>query len=296
MALAACADDGDPAALTNGSTSAIIGKRPAGDTTTGTGGGGSSGAAVPTISAKEYFAANIQPTLAATCGGCHSSGPAPVWIAPGDVDKSYALQFQRGYVTKSSAILKRAAHDGGPALTNDQASKYATWLDLEARERGDKAPDSVLAKLATCLDETKFKAIGFDTLVTVTRNADNNPQKEVENADECTGCAQVQCSTCHSADPGTGFMMATGNPVFDTDPTFTEMKSTTPPYLQKYFGMDVNGDPIPSHAIKAKSDATVNTGKANSHPMFVLTPQMESAIDVFVMDAIGKYNTGTCGK
>ena len=50
------------------------------------------------MTAKQYFAANVQPSLAKTCGGCHSTGPAPVWIAAQDVEKSYELQFQRGYV------------------------------------------------------------------------------------------------------------------------------------------------------------------------------------------------------
>jgi hypothetical protein len=293
LVVSACADEGDPTSLIGGSEAAINGGKAGPGAKTG----GGSQSTTPKISAKQYFAANVQTTLGASCGGCHSAGPAPIWIAPQDVEKSYALQFQRGYVTNVSAIMRKGAHaTGGPALTNDQTQKFATWVELEVKERGDKAPASVLEKLGGCLDLAKFKAIGFEKLVTVPRTAKNNPKGETENTDECVGCNQTQCSSCHSADPGSGFLMALGNDVFEADHTFNETKSVTPPYIQKYFGMDVTGTPIASKAIKAKSDATVNTGKAYQHPMFVLTPEMDVAIEKFVDDAISKYKAGSCGK
>jgi hypothetical protein len=248
------------------------------------------------ISAKDYFSTNVQPLLAGTCSACHAQGPAPTWIVPTDIEKSYALQFQRGYVSTASTILHQGVHDHGaaPALTADEANNYGVWVELELKERGGKVPDGVLQKLAGCLDKTKFDAIGFDKLVTTPRAANNNPGKQAENPDECTGCNRVQCSSCHSADPATGFMMAIGNTIVPDDYTFTEMKTTAPPYMQKYFGLDADGNPIPSKAIKAKSDDTVNVEKAYSHPMFILPPAMEAAIEAFVADAIAKEKAGTC--
>jgi hypothetical protein len=191
--------------------------------------------------------------------------------------------------------VRKGPHDG-PALTNDQTQRFTTWVELELKERGDKAPPTVLQKLATCLDPEKFKAIGFDKLVTTPRDAKNNPQGEAENTDECTGCNNAPCHSCHSADPATGFFMAIGNDVLPADETFDQTKSVDPPYVQKYFGLDTNGTPIASKAISAKSDATVKTGKAYSHPMFLLTPEIQKGIDAFVDDAIAKYKAGTCGK
>jgi hypothetical protein len=186
-------------------------------------------------------------------------------------------------------------HDNGlaPALTADEANNYAVWVALELKQRGGKAPDGVLQKLASCLDKAKFDAIGFDKLVTTPRTADNNPGKEAEDADTCTGCNQVQCSSCHS-EGEMGFMMAIGNTILPDDYTFTSMKVTAPPYMQKYFGLDPDGNPIPSNAIRAKSDATVNTAKAYQHPMFTLSPDMQKALDDFVADAIAKEKAGSC--
>jgi hypothetical protein len=296
--VAACGGGGDAGALTNGQA-VTSGQTDQHDPSATTSGSTASPTDLPKgITAKEYFTESVQPSLAKTCGGCHAAGPAPVWIAPQDIEKSYSLQFQRGYVSQTSTILHQGVHNGGaaPALTGDQAKAYSTWIALELKERGNKTPDSTLQKLGACLDQTKFNAIGWDKLVTTPRTADNNPGKETEDTDTCTGCNNVQCSSCHSDDPATGFLMAMGNDVLPADHTFTDMKTTAPPYMQKYFGLDTGGNPTPSNAIKQKSDATVNTAKAYQHPMFVLPPAMSTALDAFVADAIAKYNAGTCSK
>jgi hypothetical protein len=294
----ACAEENDTSQLKGQSGAITTGNSPAPAGSAGSAGSGELANVPPGMTAKQYFGTFVQPSLAKTCGGCHSNGPAPVWIAANDVEKSYALQFERGYVSKSSTILHKGSHSNGsaPALGGDQAQAYTTWIALELKERGDKVPDSVLQKVGDCLDAAKFKAIGFEKLVTTPRTADNNPGKETENTDECTGCNQMQCNSCHSADDATGFMMAIGNDIFPEDHTFQETKSVSPPYIQKYIGLDPNGNPIATKAIKAKSDATVQTGKAYSHPMFILSADMQKAIDAFVDDAISKFKAGTCGK
>jgi hypothetical protein len=247
--------------------------------------------------AKDLFNKNVQPELTRSCGGCHAQGPGPAWIVPADVEKSYAFMFNRGYVVKASALVKKGIHSSGgaPALTPPQTKTVIQWIALELKERGDKAPPSVLDKLGDCLDKDKFAAIGLGKLLTATRNAQNNPNKYTENANECTGCKPTTCNVCHSADPGSGFVMAMGNDILPADTTFNETKSTAPPYLQKYFGLDTTGTPIPSKALKAKSDATVQ-GKPYSHPMYTIPPAVETALDAFVADAIAKYKAGTCGK
>jgi hypothetical protein len=299
-ALVACAPDGDRSSLTNASQAGES------DLTTGDN-GGASGApgktgngddiVLPNISAKEYFTKNVQPALAQSCASCHgANGTGPTWIASADVEKSYSLMFLRGYVSRTSTLVQKGPHSSNaPALSKDQSVKVMTWIELELKERGDKAPPSVLEKLGSCLDQTKFDAIKFGTLVTVARNANNNPNKQAENANECTGCAAAPCSTCHSADPGTGFMMAVGNDILPADHTFKESKASTPPYMQKYFGLDTSGDPVASNAIKTKSDVTVQAN-AYTHPMYVLTPAMETAIKAYVDDAIAKYKSGACGQ
>ncbi|MFO0740042.1 MAG: hypothetical protein U0270_29355 [Labilithrix sp.] len=247
--------------------------------------------------AKAYFTANVHPALSG-CGACHSAGPAPSWILPSDAAKSYELVFGRGYIIRDSMLLKKGAHSGGsgPALTADQNKKVATWIELEMKERGDKAPPSVLARLGDCLDKAKFDAIGWEKIQTITRNANNNPNGETENANECTGCKPTTCAVCHSADPATGFVEAVGSPIFDADYTFKETKKISPAYLQKYFGLDTNGNPKASDAIRLKSDNTYYTAKAYQHPMFRLTQAQQDAIDDFVNDTITRFKAGQCGK
>lgn len=249
------------------------------------------------ITAKEYFTKNVHVALK-SCGSCHDTGPGPAWLLPGDAARSYDLVFGRGYIIRESTLLRKGAHAGGagPALNADQSKTVATWIELELEERGDKAPPSVLERIGDCLDQKKFDAIGWENVETITRTKDNNPKGEEEDANTCTGCKPRTCAVCHSADPATGFIEAEGTPMFDPGHTFAETKKISPPYLQKYIGLDTNGDPRPSHGIRMKSDNTVNVAKAYQHPMFKLTPEQEAAIDDFVNDAITRYESSECGK
>jgi hypothetical protein len=281
--LAACASDGEDG-LTNGS--GLTGRR-------------NVGAGEPdqtAKSAKALFIETVQPILAGGCGSCHAEGGAgPTWVSPSNPDSTYALQFARGYVTPASAIIAKGPHEGGYAMSAVQQTTYLAWVDLEAKERGDKAPEITFAKLGACMDPEKFKAIGLDKLVTTARAAGNNPNNYTENANECTGCNAVPCTTCHSADPATGFVMAIGNTLLPDDYTFNETKSFRPAYLQKYFGLTSTGDPAPSHTIATKAKATL-AAKPYTHPMFTLPAATEKAIDAFVDDTITRYRSNSCAK
>src|SRR5687767_11812392 len=303
-ALTAACDEGDVSSLDSppGPAGENPGAPPPGSppaTAPGSNGGttSSSGTATNSPAGKQYYTSNVHPFLASACGGCHETGPGPAWILKSDVDKSYALLFQVGYVTPASRIISKGTHSGGaaPALTQDQALKYRTWVEMEVKDGGAKAPPNVLAKLGDCLDETKFKEIGFENLVTTRREAGNNPNDYEEDPNECTGCNATPCSNCHTSDPGSGFVMALGNAVLPEGHTFAETKKTTPPYLQKYLGVNPTGAPVASKLIALKSQATMKD-KPYTHPMYSLTPEMESALEAFVNDAIARYVGGQCGK
>jgi hypothetical protein len=282
--LVACASEGE-GGLTNGSW--LSGRRNVER---------DPGAVRTDLTAKQLFVETVQPILVGGCGSCHAEGGSgPTWVSPSNADASYMMQFARGYVTPASAIIAKAAHEGGYALNPAQQVAYLAWVDFEAKERGDKAPEVTLAKLGACMDPEKFKAIGLDKLVTTARTATNNPNKYVENANECTGCNAVPCSTCHSSDPASGFVMAIGNTLLPDDHTFNETKSLRPAYLQKYFGLTGAGEPAASHAIATKAKATL-TAKPYTHPLFSLPPATEKALDAFVDDAIARFRAGSCGK
>ena len=256
--------------------------------------------AVPLSAAgKDYYIKNVHPTLANKCGACHGpSGPGPNWFTAADAEKSYAQLFQQGYVVTGSRITVKGAHGGVTTnvLTAAEIGTYNTWVSMETTGAGAKATVNVLGELGKCFDQTLFNNMKMDTWQT-TRRTDNNNTNDItpwnENANNCTGCNNAPCSTCHSADAATNFVNAVGSPIFPKDYTFKESQKTAPAYISKYFGVGPDGKPVASNGIQKKSDATMKD-KAYSHPMFKLNAQQKTALDAFVSDVVTKYNAGTC--
>jgi hypothetical protein len=169
---------------------------------------------------------------------------------------------------------------------------------MEIADGGNEAPPNILAKLGSCFDRAKFDAMQLGQWRTTRRTNDNNTNNVTpwnENANNCTGCDNAPCTTCHSADAATHFKNAVGNNLLPLDSTFEETKLTTPAYITKYFGVSPDGKAVASDAIKKKSDAT-KKDRAYTHPMYALTPNQEAALNAFVSDVVTKYNAGTCGK
>ena len=156
-------------------------------------------------SAKAYFVATVYPSLMNTCGSCHAppgSQGAPVYLSTTSATDAYNAIEARGYIDPNSMLLKKGAHEG-PALTADQVSIVAHWIDLETQVRGAQAPVNLLQKLGNCLDQTKFNAIQLSALRTVPRTG--------ENTNTCTGCNNEPCQTCHSQGEMTMHAYFTGN-------------------------------------------------------------------------------------
>jgi len=311
--VAACGDGSDDGGLGNY-------RAPNGGTTTGgakvpgqTGGGTTDTAtagdkpaapsdptATPETAAKKYFKDNVFPTLSTTCGTCHEAGPGPQWINKSDVEVSYKYQFQLGYVSAQSRILLKGSHYNGaaPALTADQQTKFTTWVNMENASGASANKPNPLEKIGACFDLTKFNAMQLGQLRTIRRTTNNNENQVTpwnENDNNCTGCDNTPCRNCHSGDDATGFVMAIGNNLLPQNYTFDQSKSTTPPYIQKYFGVTATGDPVASNAIKIKMDATAKD-HAYTHPFFKLSDTQLAAVDAFVQDAITKYKStnGAC--
>ncbi|WP_394838812.1 hypothetical protein LVJ94_18130 [Pendulispora rubella] len=230
------------------------------------------------------FNASVYPKIG-RCVECHANGTAgaPKFLTT-DANTSYQGLDARGLIVPNSLVLTKGSHASGaaPALDAAQSQAVQEWLTQEAADRGgQQAPENILEKMGGCLDEAKFKAIGFQNLTTTKRQG--------ENRNNCTGCDNAKCRTCHTGGDG-GFYMAAGSNL-DTS-TFQETKSVK--YIVKYLGL--NGtEPVASNAIQAKADATAKD-KPYSHPLFTLKPEMKTAIDAFVNDAIAKYKAGSCGQ
>jgi hypothetical protein len=143
----------------------------------------------------------------------------------------------------------------------------------------------MLAAVAACADETKWNAIPWSKLVT-------QPRK-TENANKCTGCAGAICASCHDGGEY-GFFMAEGSKIEPAGTTFDQSfrGAQLSTYVIKYFGLN-GAAPVASNAIVTKMNA-VAAGPAYSHPMFVMSQDMQTALDAFVTDALTNYTNHTC--
>lgn len=294
-ALAACGDNAEPGGIYGGSRGngdgTTIPSRGDGQPSTTPGQNGtpstdtSPSPGTDNSSAKAYFGSTVFTALSPTCGGCHdSTGPGPAWFFKSDVNKTYLAFEAAGYIAQSSRIEVKGPHSSGgaPALTADQATKYRTWVNMELQARGNNAPVNIKEKLGSCFDQQKFNAIGLQNLRTTRRNN--------ENANNCTGCNQALCMTCHTNDDATGFILAFGNTNVPQTHTFEMSKKV--PFIDKYFG--TNGtEVVASNAIQKKSEATI-ADQPYTHPMYRLSAQQQQNLQAFVQDVIDKQKAGQC--
>jgi mono/diheme cytochrome c family protein len=251
---------------------------------------------------KQFYVKSVHPGLAAKCGACHgATGPGPNWLTTADADRSYAQLFQQNYVVQQSRIVLKGAHGGSTAnvMTAAEIGTYNSWVAMELKGGGAQATPNVLAKLGGCFDRALFDKMQMQNWATTQRTGNNNTNQVTpwnENADNCTGCDNAPCRTCHSADAATNFVNAVGSPLLPVDYTFTETKKTAPAYISKFFGVGPDGKPVASNGIDKKSLATMKD-KAYTHPMYKFNANQMAAINAFVDDAINKYNStnGACG-
>jgi hypothetical protein len=258
---------------------------------------------VPTNSeaGKAYFTAEVFPFLNTKCAGCHT-GPSgagtPYWTASGDAVKTYDLVYKNGYAVEASRLVVKGVHSGGsaPALDAAEKTKFSTWLAKETTSGAKPTQQNVLEKFGTCFDQAKFDAIGFQNLRTIRRQTGNNPQNLNENANNCTGCDNAPCRSCHTFDKVTGFVLAYGAGGVAPNYTFEQTKLLSPPYIRQYVATDATGEPVYNPGVVNKSINTVEKAKAYEHPMYKISPTMKANIEAFVQDAVTKYKAGTCGK
>ncbi len=240
--------------------------------------------------AKAYFVANVYPLLMGTCGSCHAapgSDGAPPWLSSTSASDAYTMIEARGYIDLStSLLLKKGAHEG-PALTSAESTAITQWLTLEQQVRGNSAPIDLLAKLGNCLDPTLFTAIALDKLQTTPRTD--------ENTQRCTGCNKAYCQNCH--EQGEYDMVSNDGKLGLSTIAQLQANATGADgsyLIEKYITTD-GTNLVPATAIADKSTAT-QTGPAYSHPMFIVSSDMTTAIAAFAQDAISKYNAKTCGQ
>lgn len=237
--------------------------------------------------AKAFYLQKIHAPLASACASCHATGTegAPVFMDK-DASKTYAMLEARGYIVPSSMLVRKGAHKG-PALTPELTGLIGDWVTLEGKVRGGKAPVNIFAKLGDCVDAAKFDAINLDDMRTIKRDG--------ENANNCTGCNQARCTTCHKEGEA-GFHASFGGLGTSTvDILKQNGRSPEGVYLiTKYVA--TNGTTlIASTALKDKATAT-KTDVNYGHPLYEVGASSDAALQAFAQDIITKYNAKQCGQ
>ena len=248
----------------------------------GTGPGSKSSAA------HKDFVDNVFPSLKPTCAGCHGTGTngAPKYLQD-PADASYIALDQLGLIVTNSLLLTKGAHStGAPALTSAQQGIITTWLGMEAQERvGQKAPTNLLDTAAKCGDPAKFP-VALTKLVTTKRTN--------ENGNQCTGCNNTQCASCHLAGEY-NVEISSGRATDNAQMVQFYQSAET---ISRFIG--INGtDLVASNAFKTKSDATVadqRSANIPKHPQFILDATTQAAIDLYAQDILTKFKAGTCPK
>jgi mono/diheme cytochrome c family protein len=290
VATVSACSGGDPDTLNNdpggGGTSSAPTTRPATPTPSATG-AGSLPPGVTSGTGKEFFLKSVAPELNAACGSCHTSGSAgaPVFLNA-DANLSYGLVENRGYIMTGSILVRKGAHLG-PALTANQAKIVNDWVALEIGVRGNKAPTNIFSKLGTCVDVAKFAEIRLDNLRTIRRTN--------ENANNCTGCNAALCSTCHKEGEA-GFHSNFGGLGTLTSKALQENAQSAEGvfFISKYVA--TNGTALTAATgLKDKAAATA-TDQPYGHPLYQVSPEMDTALQAFAQDVITKYNAKQCGQ
>lgn len=269
-----------------------------GTTTGGTSAGGSSDAGIApradsgpgstSSPARAFFISTTHAKLAAQCGSCHSSGAggAPKFL-DSNAEAAYIALDARALIVADSLLVTKGIHSAGgaPALSGDALTSTQQWLAMEAQERqGKNAPTNLLQVAADCADVAKFPTQLMTTMVTTRRNN--------ENANNCTGCSNTQCASCHLAGEA-NTMVSDGRTQSNTEmTTFYKTKEG----ITRFIGVD-GTKLVVSNIWQTKSQATIADQRAANipkHPQYLLNQQRLDAITAFAQDIVTKFNAGQC--
>ncbi len=247
--------------------------------------------------AKTFFLKNVYPALQLTCAFCHAAPNNPVhapqWMGF-DAATSYAnIETFEGLIAypTNSKILLKGEHTG-PALTPTQAKLVQQWLQLEADERGLKAPKppdmpKPTDPPAVSADEAlgQFgKCMSYDDFMTT---------KAYELAfQQTTGWGP--CRGCHNSGWAGAFI--------DDDSKLMFQQNQHKPFILKLAAFTTqNGafkDIVPANRFRDKgSEPCTYSGdqKDLCHPKYVLVPEVQDGLDAFFKATYDRWKK-TAGK
>lgn len=249
------------------------------------------------LTAKELFDRDVYPIFSTRCTPCHSLGhnSAPIWMGV-DASNSYARieAYPKTFVVfpENSLFLLKGQHTG-PALEDYEKLLVSDWLSAEVNERslvgeeyygpegeggggvGGSSPvtlEEALAQFGNCMTWEDWQATGMVNL----------PDQPTEFG---------ACKSCHFAGMGGNYLSNDGTMTFEKNRMF--------PFVLKIAvgTVDDQGAFLDLVAARRHIDKGIESQNCNQdpcHPIFTLSPAMESAVDDFFMFTYSRWKQGAC--
>ncbi len=250
--------------------------------------------------AKELFDRDVYPIFSSRCTPCHSLGynDAPIWMGV-DASNSYARieAYPKVFIAypENSLFLLKGQHTG-PALEGYEQILISDWLQAEVKERtlvGDEyyGPEGgggaggaggsgggpitlseALTQFGNCMTFDDWQATGMVNL----------PDQTTEAG---------ACKACHFAGMGGNYLSG--------DSTITFEKNQTFPFVLKIAvgTVDDQGAFLDLVAARRHIDKGLESQNCNQepcHPKFLLSAEMEAAVDNFFMFTYDRWKQGAC--
>ncbi len=275
------------ACKSNGDGGLVIPDNPSG------GGGGDA----QTMTAREFYTANVHSALDLTCTWCHAAaeagetppGNAPQWLSL-DPQQSYDNIDDYGSLIahpKNSLLLLQGEHMG-PALQPKQVQIVEQWLTMEVAERDLATPDDPIAPDGPPANSAEEALTQFGACMT----------RELWDLHEMNLLAHNQtagwgpCRGCHNR----GFAGA----FLDDDETLTYEQNKKLPYMLKIVTAQVSAagvfeDLVPSERMVFKgSEICTYADEALCHPKFALNPNIAANLNAFFTTVHTRWTEGLC--
>ncbi|MDC3984076.1 hypothetical protein [Polyangium jinanense] len=283
-----------------------------GPTPPGNGGSGDAGGPPDDyFTAKELFDLNVYPILASKCTPCHTQGAnsAPIWLG---AEESSSYAKIEGYpkpliAHPDNSLLRLKGEHTGPALAVEDDTLLTEWLLKEVDERGlfgdptfepdpgaggaggeggaggagggggggpvsDTTLLEALEEFGACMQWKDWESTGMVNL-----------------PDQPT--AAGACKACHFAGMGGNWLSGDSAATFEKNRLF--------PYILKIAvgTVDETGafmDLVPARRHIDKGKESQMCDQEPCHPMFLLSPEMETAVENFFLLSYARWKQGLC--
>lgn len=262
------------------------------------------------FTAKELFDLNVYPIFDSKCTPCHTQGAnaAPIWLG---AEESSSYAKIEGYpkpliAHPDNSLLRLKGEHTGPALAIEDDFLVAEWLMKEVDERGlfgdpTFEPDPGAGGAGgeggeggaggegggPVNDTTLLQALEAFGACMQWKDWESTGMVDLPNQLTAAGA----CKSCHFAGMGGNWLSG--------DPVETFEKNRLFPYVLKIAVGTVNevgafSDLVPARRHIDKGIESQMCDAEPCHPAFLLSPEMETAVENFFLLSYARWKQGLC--